>query len=280
MSWLWGGSDDAEVSVEPVEESSEVAAISTPCPENFVIILGAPGNYDERDTAHDKSWSHFFRLIQVAFNSSLVSKRPNECIHWFVYGSGYEERWRKDKNDPVLDTQRADANRYPDGYLHRIEEWINSKGHTFHNMGSVSEFTNGFSTMPEESLSRIWFSGHASDNNLWLHLQHNDAGQAVNRRDRMIEKDALKNAVNGKAKKDTGAISKFYGCNTSQVAESVSTQGLISEGAQNSINFAYIDSVEELFTGKILSGNHLVRIENGNASSKHAENPNWTRYGE
>lgn len=277
MCWNSGGSDDAEASVDSVADSPEVAAISSPCPENFVIILGAPGTYDSRDPAHDRGWGHFFVLVQQAFRKNLVSKRPNECVHWFVYGPGYEERWEDDKNS----SQRAQidaANRYPNGYLKRIEEWTTEQGHTFHNMNSVDEFLNGFKTLPPESLSRIWFSGHAAVN-LWLHLYHSSGGSAMGREDRWLEVSDLRNAVHGKVKLETGAVSKLYGCNTSEMAEALSSKGLITEGAQNSINFSYIDSDVELYTGEKLSGNHLERIENGNASASKLESPRWTRYG-
>ncbi len=274
MSGLCGGSDHAEDSVEESSDSTEIEAISATCPEHFVILLGAPGIYDPEDPSHDQTWWNFFVLIQVAFIEKLVVKRKSECIDWYVYGTAYEKRWEDDKKSG-RETQINDAKKYKKGYLYRIQEWINEQeGHNFYNFSNKSQFLDALKNLNPGTLTRIWFSGHASRKGLWLDLEHNASHEAVNSPDKILSGSEIAAAIEGKVKKVPGISSKLYGCSTSETAKTISKKDLIVEGAKNKIHFGYIVA-DDIGDGKV-EGNHLQRIENGTIGGV---SPEWTKHG-
>lgn len=253
------------------------------CPKNFIIILGGVGIYNPKDPAHDQGWSHFFAIIQVGFNKGIIKKDSHECVTWLVNGQAYRDRFVADGQ--VKDKTRTQYQRgflkHKDtkyggevGYIARIRQWIAGQGHHFIDVSSESDVYAVINNLKDETITRIYFSGHASDNGLWLDLTHNSSNEAVTTN--YLKSANLANALASKADKKSKKISKLYGCSSANTAKTIADKtGLTVEGAINAIHFGYIDSDIDMGSKKKINGNHLDRIENG---SINGIQPNWQQY--
>lgn len=251
---------------------------------NFILLIGGPGKFAACDRAHDQTWKNYIVPIQPATQEKLLAADKGENIHWWVYGPAYKERWEDDlayttaKKPPkpgenLLDSRKKalDAIKKTGAidYLDRIKKIAESLGVTIKILEKPDDFWDSLAKFPDQSVSRIWYIGHASATGLMLKLIHNENCRPVANTGDMILKDTIlkkKPDIGIKLIIDPSKISRFYGCYTCEFAKqwhdvfSVST-----EGAIHKIDFGVIDKPSE-------TSNVLKRLEGSNP------NTDWTAY--
>jgi len=201
--------------------------------------------------------------------------RPEEHVHWYVYGPAYEKRWRDDVTEPSffeknIKDGRLQVTRYghtrkviSDGatdYLDLIRKKAASYAKpgtskiTVHThwwtvspiLSPAEGFWSALGRLPDKGISRVWFLGHAATN-LWLSLEHDSANRAISPAAGevvLLPDIARHSALITKfafANAPMMAIQdscKFYGCNTKAFAESwSSTFKVRTAGADGKVNF-------------------------------------------
>jgi hypothetical protein len=240
---------------------------------HFLILVGGPGVYNGEDPDHDKAWYNYIDPVMAAAKFSQLS-RPDEHVHWYVYGPAYERRWADDATEPsFFEKNIKDGDLQVTRYGHTRKviaegasdylDYIEKKAATYVKPGSrkINVITNWWNSspfpaadsfwialgkFPDQSISRVWFLGHAAGD-LWLSLRHNSSdeavsptvGEVVQKRDisrhrALIKKFAFANA----AIVADQTPCKFYGCNTMEFARSWSqTFKVRAEGANGKVNF-------------------------------------------
>lgn len=125
--------------------------------------------------------------------------------------------------------------------------------------------------MPNGSISRVYYSGHAGDSGLMLNLGHSSACEAQAMTADMVLNDSIlrnKN-ISNKFDKTSKSPSKFYGCYTKSFAKQwKKTFGVNAEGAENKIDFSVIDKASN-------TPNVFKRIED--APTSHGPT-DWAQY--
>ncbi len=201
--------------------------------------------------------------------------RPTEHVHWYVYGPAYEKRWADDATEPSfyerkIQDSRLQVTRY--GHTKKVLaegasnylDYIRKKAAAYARAGSskITVVTNWWSRsplslpannfwtelgkFPDQSISRVWFLGHAA-NDLWLSLEHDSDDRAVSPDTSEIVNQVDISKHGGLSKKfafSNAAIMvdqtpcKFYGCNTKNFAKLwSSTFKVRAEGADGKVNF-------------------------------------------
>jgi len=252
-------------------------------PTNFVILIGGPGKFVSCDRIHDQTWKNYLVPVQLATQRDLVGKQPQETIHWLIYAPAYEDRWADDKgyvkqpapakkgenlfesrNKAVMDIERQKAG----SYLGRIRQVAGTLGVKLTELRAKKDFWDFVRKLPDRSLSRFWYVGHASASGLMLALDHDPATCTAGARvGDMIEVTELQtNEALLKAKfVNTGKASKFYGCFTETFAQQLNRiVGVATEGAIMKIDFGVIDQASPI-------PNILERLEKSKADTR------WTK---
>ena len=239
---------------------------------NFIILIGGPGLFVGCDKKHDQSWRNYFVPMQLAAMNNIYKKLADETVHWVVYEPAYRERWNDDsvitsdekKQDDgynLHSIRLAAANKVlktkANSYLHRIQVVAKELGITYKGIQKPAEFWAYLTAQPNESISRTWYSGHASGKGLMLSLTH-DACEAVAKTEDMVMAASIKGnaALASKFSKKSTLLSKFYGCYTKDFAQNWhEVFGVPTAGAINKIDFSVVDSPT------IGSDDLLTRIE-------------------
>ncbi len=252
-----------------------------PKPSVFIVLIGGPGTFAPCDREHDETWTNYIVPIQIATKSDQLDLAPGEALQWWVYAPAYRERWDDDTTvvkDPKLDKgrnliesrQKAIDKVTSSGaanYLDRIRKMAATVGASFKALETPDDFWNNLNALPEGSLSRLWYIGHASGKGLMLKLIHDsDCGPAANTSDMILVEDIAKHAGTvSKKMKNKGKPSKFYGCYTENFAEQWNTVfGQAAEGAIKKIDFSVVDRPSDI-------DQVLPRLEQSNPDT------GWTR---
>ncbi|WP_187409161.1 hypothetical protein [Saccharophagus sp. K07] len=168
---------------------------------------------------------------------------------------------RKAAADKVI--QRGGHN-----YMHRIKSLAIENGITYKGLRTPGDFWRYLDSMPDASITRVWYSGHASGNELMLSLTHNEAcGSAAFKRDTIPLEQILDNkSLARKFVKPSNFVSKFYGCYTIHFAELWhKVFGVPAAGATNKIDFGVVNRPSNIV-------DVMERIEKSPTSEG---NPNW-----
>ncbi len=255
----------------------------TPTKTHFIILIGGPGLFDGKDKAHDQTWLNYVVPMQLAASKNLYQKAAHETVHWVVYEPAYQARWKDDSvitpaekreddgyNLHSIRKQAADAvlTRGATSYLGRIQAIARKYSITYKGISKPSEFWKYLQAQPDGSISRVWYSGHASASGLSLSLRHNAAGVAL--LDAIVGKKEIKTYAGLKSKFARGSSSEsnFYGCYTNGFAKDWhDTYGVRSAGAVSKIDF-------DLNKPSPIS-NVLRRIE---TTSTSVGAPGWTEH--
>jgi hypothetical protein len=253
---------------------------------NFLILLGGPGKFVGCDKLHDQTWTNYLVPIQLAAMNKFYKLDPGEQVHWVVYEPAYRNRWDDDSVITKTELKQSDgywlhSNRKAKAdavikkgahnYLHRIKQIANKHGIKYKGISNPSEFWGYIKSMPDNSVSRVWYSGHAAGTGLMLSLIHNSAcGPAANIADMVLERDVSSNkALRNKFTSKPGKVSKFYGCYTSTFAQSWNRVfGVKTEGAVNKVDFSVVDRKSSV-------SNILERIE---ATGTSAGPTGWKKF--
>ncbi len=229
---------------------------------NFVILVGGPGLFKGCDKAHDQTWLNYIVPLQLAAQRDIYKKAKGEKVHWVVYEPPYIARW---KDDSVID---ASEKKQDDGfnlhsirkkaadkilargaksYIDRIKQVAVKFQITYKGIKTPDEFWAYLKSFPNESISRVWYSGHASTEGLMLALTHDPKSCEA----QAFQKDMLfstsisdvKNAsVASRFSSKTKRVSKFYGCYTDKFAKKWNAVfGVASAGAKQKIDFGVIN---------------------------------------
>src|SRR6185436_4958817 len=112
-----------------------------------------------------------------------------EQVHWVVYEPAYEVRWLDDSQitltelwDEVKSKGRLNfaRKRHADdvrkkgaaSYIDLIRRVAQKNAIAYKGIKEPSEFWEYLAGRPPRSISRVWYSGHASPNGLFLQLGH------------------------------------------------------------------------------------------------------------
>ncbi|MCI0507595.1 MAG: hypothetical protein L0Z73_15995 [Gammaproteobacteria bacterium] len=227
--------------------------------KHFIILLGGPGQFQGCDKAHDQTWTNYIVPLQMAAQKDLYTKEADENVHWVVYEPPYRNRWLDDSVITKAEAKQSDGywlhsirkkaadkviNSGASNYLHRIKTIAKSLGITYCGVSTPQEFWDYLETFPKNSISRVYYSGHASPKALLLSLIHNSACEAGAENKDVIKVDDISKNSKLADRFVTGATraSKFYGCYTSDFAnEWHNVFSVPAEGALHKIDFGSID---------------------------------------
>ncbi len=253
---------------------------------NFVILIGGPGLFKGCDKAHDQSWTNYIVPLQLAAQKNLYRKQPGEVVHWVVYEPPYRNRWNDDAIITKKEKQEDDGSHLHSirkaaadkmlakgaySYAQRIQNIANANGIKYKGINKPNEFWSYLQSLGDNSINRVWYSGHASSLGLMLSLFHSNACVAQASVNDMILKTDIINRVRLKKKfnKASKKVSKFYGCYTEEFAKEWNKIfGLSTAGAKEKIDFGVVDRPSNIV-------NIMERIEKTPTS---AGSPDWTVY--
>ena len=249
------------------------------------MLIGGPGTFESCDPGHDKTWLNYFYPIQIAAEQDLYRKRA-ETVHWVVYEPAYVVRWLDDSEVTALESVRevfsgkalhtvrkkaADAviSKGATNYVERIKALARGYAITYKGINKPQEFWDYLGSFPAKSISRVWYSGHATPDGLILQLTHSSECIASWTDESTVLKSDIpkQSAIKERFIADPSRPSKFYGCATAGFASSWhDTFAVPTEGAKKSITFAGIfGASQDVFT----------RLE---TTPTPGGNPEWTKY--
>jgi hypothetical protein len=227
--------------------------------KNFVILIGGPGLFIDCDPRHDKTWLNYVAPMQLAAIDDLYHKAADERVHWFVFEPPYEHRWRDDSEitlyeriekffvDAELHAVRKSAadkvkSRGAKSYLHRIKQLAANFNITYHGLRKVDDFWSELAKFPDGAISRVWYSGHAAGEGLFLSLSHDrQCGPVSNTVVQTSTVSTKRELIGPKIDSSSTKVSKFYGCGTKYFAEQWHhTFNVPTAGATHSITFAVL----------------------------------------
>jgi len=225
---------------------------------NFIVLIGGPGKFEPCDREHDLTWTNYIVPIQVAMQDKQLGLGPNEDIHWWVYAPAYRERWGDDTADiankklpagpELLDSRRAAIARVKatgaNDYLERISHSATTLNAAFKPLEAPDDFWKRLQELPNKSVSRIWYFGHASPEGFMLKLSHSSTcTPQANQADMILtSKLAINSGLISSKLATDGKTSKFYGCYTKGFAEQWNTRfGAAAEGSISKIDFGVTD---------------------------------------
>jgi len=226
---------------------------------HFIILVGGPGLYNGSDSDHDKAWYNYIDPVMKAAKSGRLAL-PDEHAHWYVYEPAYKKRWADDVTAPSffernlkdgrLQVTRHDhtkkviaegASDYVDYIKKKAATYVKqtSSKITVHPLTFDAGFWTELGKFPDQSISRVWFLGHAASD-LWLSLEHDSDDVAISpaRHEIVKRSDISKNAALARKFASAHQPSMFYGCNTQEFAQLWSrTFKVAAEGANGKVNF-------------------------------------------
>jgi hypothetical protein len=128
--------------------------------------------------------------------------------------------------------------------LDRIKQMATNLRVSFKALEKPDDFWSELNALPDNSVSRLWYIGHASDNGLMLKLVHTEScAPAAEPKDKIYVADIAKHAGTvSKKMKTKGKPSEFFGCYTQSFAEQwTKVFGTAAEGATKKIDFSVTD---------------------------------------
>ncbi len=253
---------------------------------NFVILIGGPGLFKGCDKAHDQNWTNYIVPLQLAAQRNLYNRQSGETVHWVLYEPPYRKRWLDDSVITKQEKQESDGYhlhsvrktaadrvlaRRAGSYIHRIQIIAVTNGITYKGINNPDEFWNYLQSLGDDSITRVWYSGHASPDGLMLALFHDNACKPKALLTDMIRNIEISKRVDLRKKfhKTSKKMSKFYGCYTKGFAlEWNKIFGVSAASAKAKIDFGVIDRPSSIV-------NIMKRIETTPTSEG---NPDWTEY--
>jgi hypothetical protein len=218
----------------------------------FVVLIGGPGTFESCDPAHDKNWINYFRPIQIA----TEREKGSDSVKWVVYEPAYEVRWLDDSeitfgewigtiSDRSLhNTRKGHADKVKaakaTNYLHFVQSEARRLGAEYKGIRKPQEFWDWLGSLSPNSVSRVWYSGHAAPAGLFLQLTHDNSCRAVATADGLLTVKSISDHAHLRDRfiTNTKAASKFYGCNTAEFAKVWhDTFAVPAEGAASKITF-------------------------------------------
>jgi hypothetical protein len=254
---------------------------------NFVILIGGPGLFMGCDKAHDQRWSNYIVPVQLAASNNWYKKQANEVVHWVLYEPPYRNRWLddsvitseeklQDDGRSLHSIRKAAADKLigmgASSYINRIQTMANSLGIRYKGINRPAEFWRYLESLEDNSISRVWYSGHASKEGLMLALSHDSATcrAVASQNDMLFIRRLEKNSVPfKKIARSSTQVSKFYRCYTQGYAEAWNKLfGVSAAGAKSKIDFGVVDRPSSI-------ANIMERIEKTPTS---IGDPEWTVY--
>ena len=251
----------------------------------FLILIGGPGLFQSCDPKHDKAWLNYFYPMKVAGEEDLYHKTA-ENVSWVVYEPAYKVRWLDDDEITLLESigeffsgsslhkvRKAHAAKISPAknYLDYVQIQAKKQGITYRGINTPAEFWKTIASFPANSVSRVWYCGHATGVGFILELMHDSACVASGATAKMVltSEIAKQASLKDRFVKGTTMASQFFGCHTSDFAESwTKTFGVPSEGAKKSITFA-----------KVLTSRPSDILDDMKTTPTPAEGaPLWTRF--
>ncbi len=254
--------------------------------KHFVILIGGPGLFKGCDKAHDQTWLNYIVPLQLAAQRNLYNLGPKEQVHWVVYEKPYDARWKDDSIITKAEKKQDDGynlhsirkkaadkilTKSAKSYLGRIKQITLKLNIRYKGIQTPKEFWLYLNSLPNDSVSRVWYSGHASGNELMLSLTHDSGCEAA-----AFPKDTIKVSDISKQKllirkfsRSTKKTSKFYGCYTKKFAQVWNSVFKVpSAGAEEKIDFGVINRHSNI-------DNVMERIEKTPTSRGL---PDWTEF--
>lgn len=254
--------------------------------KRFIILIGGPGIFKSCDKEHDQAWTNYIVPLQLVAKRGLYQKTQNEQIYWLVYEPPYRQRWIDDSTITKQEQKQDDGvhlhsirksaadkvkKRGAKSYLHRIMQIAAHHKIVYKGISKPDDFWAFIGSCPKESITRVWYCGHASGQGLMLALLHEYPCEPAAKIVDMIMVDAL---IKHKSKTDrfdskTSKYSRFYGCYTEKFAQRWNHVFKVpAQGAKNKINFGCIDQPSGI-------SNILTRIEQTPTKDG---SPNWRKF--
>lgn len=196
---------------------------------------------------------------QLASRHNWYNIAPDEKIHWVVYINPYEFRWADDsiitkaekkqsdgawlhsiRKEAAMKVQRTGAN----NYLHRIQMVAAGFSITYKGIRTPQDFWDYLASFPKESISRVWYFGHAGGDGLMLSLTHNSVcGPSAHKKDMILTEDLINHSqLADRFDPKTKQASRFYGCYTNNFAQKWHQVFKVpTEGAYQKIDFGVVN---------------------------------------
>ncbi|MDG9670512.1 hypothetical protein ONV78_22425 [Hahella sp. CR1] len=156
-------------------------------------------------------------------------------------------------------------------YIHRMQQVAAKHSIKYKGISKPQDFWDYLQTLLDDSISRVWYSGHASGAGLFLSLDHNKAREPVSHTSDIVEVDSInlnKSLIN-KFSNSSKTPSKFYGCYTSSFAKRWSDIFKVkAEGAVRKVDFGVLDRPSTI-------SNVMERIEKTPTT---LGSPGWATY--
>ncbi len=256
--------------------------------KRFIVLIGGPGIFKGCDKAHDQTWTNYIVPLQLAAQKGLYQRMASEKIYWVVYEPPYRNRWlddsvitkkeKKQDDGYNLHSIRKNATdkvkrRGAKNYLSRIRQIASLNNIAYKGINKPDDFWTFIDSCPKGSITRVWYSGHASKKGLMLALTHDNMCQpAAFDKDMILVKDIsdpILKLLTDRFDSATTKPSKFYGCYTNLFAEKWNKVFKVaSEGSVNKVDFGCIDKPSHI-------QNVLKRLERTPTS---AGPPKWKEY--
>lgn len=223
---------------------------------NFLILIGGPGLYKSCDPEHDQTWLNYIVPVQAAAIYDLY-KKGGDRVHWILYEPAYRSRWLEDDEIDFWEglfeffsgrelhkvrKEHAEAvkKKGATNYLHRVQMIAMKHNITYKGIDAPNGFWDYIRSFPDGSISRVWFSGHATKTGLILELTHSSSCVATWEDSSTVLTANIETHKNLRTRflADTKHSSQFYGCNTSGFASTWNKVfGVPAEGAGASITY-------------------------------------------
>lgn len=226
---------------------------------HFIILIGGPSCFQSCDKQHDQTWSNYLVPPQLAAMRNSYNRAPDEKTHWVVYMSPYEFRWDDDSTITKAERKQSDGawlhsirKRAADkvrstgatSYLQRIQMVAASLGITYKGIRTPQDFWDYLASFPKNSVSRVWYFGHACGEGLMLALTHDTlCSPTAKNSDIIFSNDIFKQShLVDRFDPKTKEASRFYGCYTNDFAQKWHHMFKVpTEGAYRKINFSVVD---------------------------------------
>jgi hypothetical protein len=251
---------------------------------DFVILIGGPGLFIDCDPKHDKTWKNYVVPVQVAAIHNLYKLQAGETVTWLVFEPPYRNRWADDSTittvekfeafffDRELHAVRKKAAddviaKGSTNYLASLQQFAATHGIQYRGLQRPDDFWSELDRFPDGSITRVWYSGHASAAGLFLSLAHDNACSAITYH--LIPVDAITRHAHLEKKfvSRSALASEFYGCGTSTFAKRWhETFKVSAAGSTNAVTFAEIGRS---------GGDLLERIR---TTPTPQGSPGWTTY--
>jgi hypothetical protein len=226
---------------------------------NFIILIGGPGRFQSCDKQHDQTWRNYLVPPQLAAMRNSYNRAPDEKTHWVVYMSPYEFRWDDDSTITKAEKKQSDGawlhgirkkaadkvrSTGATNCLNRIQMMASGLGITYKGIRTPQDFWDHLASFSKESISRVWYFGHAGDRGLMLALTHDAYCRPIAyEKDMILTIDLAKQShLANRFDPKTTQASRFYGCYTNNFAIKWHNEFKVpAEGAQQKIDFGVVD---------------------------------------